>query len=81
VTLRARSLLTSLWKVPDEPTVRLMTKFYGYLWGSAQGGRPLGKAAALRQAQLDLIKENRARFNGDSRPVDWAAWVLSGDWR
>jgi len=77
----ARTLLTSLWKVPDEPTVKLMTKFYGYLWRSPKDGGPLGKAAALRQAQLDLIKENRARFNGDSRPNDWGAWVLSGDWR
>lgn len=77
----ARSLLTSLWKVPDEPTVRLMTKFYGYLWRSPKDGGPLGKAAALRQAQLDLINENRARFNGDSRPNDWGSWVLSGDWR
>ncbi|MEW6544077.1 MAG: CHAT domain-containing tetratricopeptide repeat protein [Nitrospirota bacterium] len=76
-----RSLLTSLWKVPDEPTVRLMTKFYGYLWRDAKDGRPLGKAAVLRQAQLDLMRENRARFNGDSRPIEWAAWVLSGDWQ
>jgi CHAT domain-containing protein/Tfp pilus assembly protein PilF len=77
----AKTLLTSLWKVPDEPTVRLMTKFYGYLWRSENDGGPLGKAAALRQAQLDVIKENRARFSGDSRPNDWGAWVLSGDWQ
>ncbi len=77
----ARSLLTSLWKVPDEPTVRLMTTFYGALWREAKDGGSLGKAAALRQAQLDLMKENRACYNGDSRPNDWAAWVLSGDWR
>lgn len=77
----ARSLLTSLWKVPDEPTVTLMTKFYGYLWQDSQQGGQLSKAAALRQTQLDLMKENRARYNGDSRPNDWGAWVLSGDWR
>jgi CHAT domain-containing protein/Tfp pilus assembly protein PilF len=77
----AKSLVTSLWKVPDEPTVQLMTKFYGYLWQSPKDGGTPGKAAALRQAQLDLMKENRARYNGDSRPNDWGAWVLSGDWR
>jgi CHAT domain-containing protein len=77
----AKSLVTSLWKVPDEPTVRLMTKFYSYLWRSPKDGGPLGKAAALQQAQRDLMNENRAKFSGDSRPSDWGAWVLSGDWR
>jgi hypothetical protein len=27
------------------------------------------------------VKRNGQRFNGDSRPNDWGAWVLSGDWR
>ncbi len=77
----ARTLLSSLWQVPDEPTVQLMKKFYSHLWRSGKASQPLGKAAALRRAQLELIKENRARYRGDSRPIDWGAWVLSGDWR
>ena len=76
----ARALLTSLWKVPDSPTAKLMKKFYTYLWRNPTDGGPLGKAAALRRAQLDLLKENRKRY-GDSFPVDWGAWVLSGEWR
>ena len=46
----ARSVLASLWSVADETTAALMKRFYGYL----KAGR--SKDAALRQAQLDLIR-------------------------
>jgi CHAT domain-containing protein len=66
----ARSVHASLWSVGDESTADLMGRFYGYL----QRGR--SKAAALRAAQLDLIRSDRF-----SHPFHWAAFTLTGDWR
>ena len=39
----------------------------------------LGKAEALHQAQLRLLRRNRAEY-GDARLETWGAFVLSGDW-
>jgi CHAT domain-containing protein len=64
----ARGLLVSLWPVEDEATAALMTKFY-----AAAATRPL--LAALRDAQLDLVRRYR------DQPVLWAGFVLVGDWR
>ena len=67
----AQSALASLWEVSDEATVELMKDFYtGYRDG-------LGKAAALRQAQLTLI----ARGGGLEHPGLWAAFIVLGGWR
>ena len=72
----ARSVLASLWKVGDEATLELMTRFYANL----KAGQP--KDEALRNAQLTLI---RASENGLparlALPVHWAAFQLDGDWR
>jgi tetratricopeptide (TPR) repeat protein/CHAT domain-containing protein len=76
----ARSLVTSLWQVPTSTTTTLMNRFYTDLW-QKKAGVKIGKAVALQQAQLVVIEKNRKQFAGDSRPADWAAWVLSGDWR
>ena len=66
----ARSVLASLWKVEDKSTAALMKRFYTYL----KAGRT--KDEALRLAQIDLIRS--AEF---SRPRDWAAFQLNGDWK
>lgn len=71
----ARSVISSLWSVGDQATAQLMDVFYSNLW--QQG---LGKAEALRQAQLTMIARARAAQD----PVDpyrWGAFVLDGDWR
>jgi CHAT domain-containing protein len=48
----ARSLVVSLWKVDDAATALLMTRFYENLLGQREGLKaPLGRAAALREAQ------------------------------
>jgi len=67
----ARSVLASLWQVNDAGTAQLMKGFYT---GLAAGK---SKAAALREAQLALIRQ------GDelADPSVWAAFILLGGWR
>lgn len=67
----ACSLVATLWSVADESTAQLMINFYRHL---ATG---LGKGAALRQAQLDLLygTDNPARYR---HPYYWAPFFLVG---
>jgi CHAT domain-containing protein len=58
--------LTSLWKVDDDWTQELMTRFYGILW---REGRSIPEA--LWQAKREL------RAAGAPQSA-WAGWVLSG---
>jgi len=68
-----RSVVASLWKVSDEPTGILMEYFYNNLKTMKE---PIDKAEALRQAQLQLLKDPRF-----SHPNYWGAFSLYGDWR
>jgi CHAT domain-containing protein/tetratricopeptide (TPR) repeat protein len=47
-----KAVISSLWEVDDASTGELMSDFYR-LW--ATGGDKIGKGAALRQAQLNLL--------------------------
>jgi len=67
----ARSVVSSLWQVPDRATAELMTRFYGNMIND--GLRP---AEALRRAQLAMAAERRWRD-----PYFWGGFVLIGDWR
>jgi CHAT domain-containing protein len=69
----ARSMLMSLWKVPDQETRLLMDTFYG----RAVRSRLRGKARALRQAKLALIRSLREK-EGEAHPLFWAAFIVSG---
>ena len=60
------SVIASLWAVEDEATSRLMERFYTHLKAG------LGKAEALRQAQIELREEY-------PNPYYWSGFVLSGD--
>ena len=71
----AKTVVSSLWKVPDETTRELMVRFYDNLWR-----RKMGKLEALREAQLWMLERNRRR-EGEDLPGRWGAFVLSGDWR
>lgn len=71
----AETVVSSLWSVPDEATARLMASFYEHLLVDG-----LGRHAALRQAQLELL-ESRRRERGEDDPRSWGAFVLSGAWR
>ena len=46
------SLVVSLWKVPDEQTVELMTEFYNNIYKGK-----LDKATAMRKAMLTIIED------------------------
>jgi CHAT domain-containing protein/Tfp pilus assembly protein PilF len=82
----ARTVVASLWKVPDRPTQVLMQRFYQNLWQ-----KKMGKVAALREAQLWMLREGPQHpellrgldlpEEGRLPPYAWAAFVLSGDWR
>ena len=64
-----KSIVMSLWNLPDDATSEVMMKFYYYL----KAGRK--KADALRLAKLDYLKS--ADQNASS-PYFWAASVLIG---
>ena len=52
----ARTVVASLWKVPDEDTHQFMLQFYRRIWSD----RTLPKAEALRQAQLWMLGNGKS---------------------
>jgi CHAT domain-containing protein len=71
MTAGARTVVASLWQVPDRATAELMRQFYGYMLDEG-----LPPAAALRKAQLASAAQRRW-----SDPYFWGGFVLVGDWR
>ena len=64
--------VVSQWSVQDDSTAELMKRFYTHLMSA--GGK--GKGAALRAAELELMKDPRW-----GHPHFWAPFILVGDWR
>ncbi len=64
----AASLALSLWRVDDRAGSIFMQEFYRQLLNG------LGKAAAMRQAQLILLQNSQYRH-----PFYWAPFILIGD--
>jgi len=62
----SQSVVSTLWEVEDHATAQLMANFYEHL------GRHEGKAEALRQAQLEMLKAG-------APPYYWAAFQLDGE--
>jgi CHAT domain-containing protein len=81
-----RSLLVSLWKVEDRATSLLMRRFYENRAGAYEDeregltGRPMTKAAALREAKRWLRgytdEEGRQPYG---HPYYWSAFILIGE--
>lgn len=64
-------LVVSLWSVEDLSTAELMGRFYRGMFQT--GRRP---AAALREAQLSMLRETKWRD-----PRKWAPFFFQGEWR
>ena len=64
-----KSIVMSLWNLPDDATSEIMIKFYGYLKAGEK------KADALRLAKLEYLK---SADQNESSPYFWAAPVLIG---
>jgi CHAT domain-containing protein len=62
----AQSVVSTLWEMEDRSTAQLMIAFYRHLSQSE------GKAEAMREAQLELLK------SGDP-PYFWAGFELDGE--
>lgn len=66
----ARKIMLSLWRVEDESTAVLMSKFYTFL------KKGLSPVAALRSAQISMLQEEKWKS-----PYHWAAFQIEGDWK
>jgi CHAT domain-containing protein/predicted negative regulator of RcsB-dependent stress response len=67
----AKRVVASLWKVDDEATGEMMSRFYSEMLKHDRS-----PAAALRQAQLATWRQKRWQ-----PPFYWAAFVLQGEWK
>lgn len=65
----ARSLLVTHWRIPDEPTQRLMTSLFTDLVD-----HNLTFAEGLQRAQTELIDDPRT-----AHPLNWGAFSIVGD--
>jgi CHAT domain-containing protein len=71
------SSVVTQWKVSNESTSELMVEFYKRLQRKMEKTpSAIGKAEALRQAQLKLMKDGK-----HGHPFFWAPFVLIGDGR
>ena len=61
----AKSILMSLWKVPDDATCRIMQEFYNNLFDG--------------QTKIDALKNAQTTIKADpnfENPSNWAGWIL-----
>lgn len=68
----SQRVVASLWAVDDRGTSELMKNFYQNMLGE----KKLRPAAALREAQITLLKSKNF-----SSPYFWAAFTLQGEWK
>jgi len=70
---RTRSLVMSMWQVPDRETKELMVEFYKNILSGE-----MNRCQALRQADLKQLKTVKARY-GNANPFFWGAFVFMGE--
>ena len=68
----ARTVVMSLWSVPDRETRELMTGYYKNL----KSGKK--KSESLREAAIKMI-ENRRKETGAAHPFFWGAFISVGE--
>lgn len=66
----SESILTSLWKIDEQSSAKIIENFYGYI------KKGLAKDEALQKAKLDYIASAEGRTIA---PQYWAGLVLIGD--
>jgi CHAT domain-containing protein/tetratricopeptide (TPR) repeat protein len=89
-----RSVVAAFWSVDDEATRVLMARFYENLWTRRMGRleslreaqlwmlRGAGRAEVARRRGLGPLDGTSPTTRPGPTPnLDWAAFVLSGDWR
>ena len=69
----AQSTIATLWGANDPATAELM----GYFYQNLNQNQEISKAEALRDAQLNLLKNPDSQY---SHPYYWAPFVLIGNW-
>jgi CHAT domain-containing protein len=69
-----RTVVMSLWRVPDREARQWMKSFYTRLFDGAAADE------AARSASLDALHRLRAR-NQPTHPYFWSGFVTVGDWR
>ena len=75
----AKAVLATLWPVADVGAAPLMVEFYRQLGEK----RAMSKAAALREAQLAMLRGRIKDETGTAdlrHPYFWAPYVLMGNW-
>jgi CHAT domain-containing protein/Tfp pilus assembly protein PilF len=68
-----RSLVMSMWSVPDKETKELMIEFYKNILSGK-----MNRCQALRQAALNEMKIVKARY-GHTNPFYWGAFLFMGE--
>lgn len=69
----AKSLVMSMWSVPDKETKELMIEFYKNILSGK-----MNRCQALRQAALNEMKIVKARY-GHTNPFYWGAFLFMGE--
>jgi CHAT domain-containing protein len=69
----AKSLVMSMWQVPDEETKELMVEFYRNILSGK-----MNRSQALRQAVLKEMRIVKKRY-GHTNPLFWGAFVFMGE--
>lgn len=68
----AQVVLMSLWSVPDEETLELMSLFYARWLSGIEAHQ------ALKEAQLEMREKVKTAHGGRDLPYYWGAFVLVG---